>query len=552
MSSSRPEGPRPPERRERADGHADERGPRGPWLRRGLLAGGAIAFGFLCGFALRDAGLQLSTTGPGAGAHLGPVATEELVFRIEADLPTLMDSASLEYDGTDVLDDAHVADGELTYRPRDLSDGTHTLSFAIDQPFVPWKAKRSWTFTVDRTRPDIEITGPARPAVRGAPVTLSGRVAEPAEVAVDDAPVDVARDGSFAVTFSEPPAGAVAIRAVDRAGNSRGIRTMVPVVPRTPLVPTRAVHMSAISWATDSLREPVLDMLRSGRINAVELDLKDEAGIVGYDSRIPLAHRIGAVRRSYVLKDAVRQVHDLGGRVIGRIVAFRDPVLAAYAWSNGGRDQVIQTPDGQPYAGYGGFTNFSHPAVRAYNIDVALEAADAGIDEVLYDYIRRPDGPLEGMAFPGLREGAQASIVSFLAEAREALEPTGVFLGASLFGIAAVRPEEVAQDVTRIARNVDYVAPLVYPSHWARGIYGVADPSSEPRAIVKASLRDFRRLVEGSGARVVPWLQDFSLGVQYGPREVRAQVRAAKEVGIEEWIFWDPEVTYSTRGYPRT
>jgi hypothetical protein len=546
-----PERLRPPERSERADRDAEGAAPRGPWLRRGLLAGGALLFGFLCGFALRDAGLQLSTTAPPDGAHLGRAATDELVFRIAADLPTLMETASLEYDGADVLDDAHVADGELTYRPRDLSDGTHSLAFSVDQPFVPWRASREWTFTVDRTRPRIEITGPERPAVRGAPVTLSGRVSEPAEVAVDDAAVEVAGDGSFDVTFSEPPAGALAIRAVDRAGNSRGIRTMVPVVPRTPLVPTRAVHMSAISWATPSLREPVLDMLRAGKINAVQLDLKDEGGVVGYDSRNPTARRIGAVRQSYVLEDAVRRVHGMGGRVIGRLVAFRDPILAEHAWAAGDREQVIQTPDGRRYAGYGGFTNFSDPEVRAYNIGLAREAAEAGVDEILYDYIRRPDGPLEGMVFPGLRGGAQASIVSFLAEAREALEGTGAFLGASLFGIAALRPEEVAQDVGRIARNVDYVAPLVYPSHWGRGVYGVEDPSNQPRAIVEASLRDFQKLVEGSGARVVPWLQDFSLAVTYGPREVRAQIRAARAVGIEEWIFWDPAVTYSAGGYPK-
>ena len=130
---------------------------------------------------------------------------------------------------------------------------------------------------------------------------------------------------------------------------------------------------------------------------------------------------------------------------------------------HGARDQVIQTPGGQPYAGYGGFTNFAHPTVRDYNIDVAEEAARRGVDDILYDYIRRPDGPLETMKFLVLKGGAQASIVSFVADARDRLEPTGAFLGASLFGIAAFRPEEVAQDVTRIARNVDYVALLVYP-----------------------------------------------------------------------------------------
>ncbi len=518
---------------------------RGPWPRRLAIGLGAVVFGFLAGFALRGSGPQVATTAPPQGAFLGIAATDDLSFRIESDLPSLMETATLDYDGGDVLDQAYVADGVLTYRPRELAEGTHTLDFSIEQPYVPWPVRRSWTFTVDHTRPSIEITGPNRPAVRGAPVVLAGRVSEPSRLTVDDAPVEVADDGTFALTFPEPPAGVIAVRAVDRAGNSRGIRTSIPLVTRTPIEGTRAVHMTAISWNTDFLREPVLDMLRSGEINTIELDLKDESGIIGYDSKLPFPNEIGAVQPEYDLEDAVAQIHALGGRVMGRIVAFRDPVHARWAWDNGHREQVVQAPGGQPYAGYGGFTNFSDPVVRKYNIDVAREAAQAGVEDILYDYIRRPDGPLETMRFPGLKGGAQASIVAFLADARTALEPTGTFLGASLFGIAAFRPQDVAQDVRRIARNVHYIAPLIYPSHWGSGIYGIADPESEPRAVIEQSIATFNEQVEGTGARVVPWLQDFSLRVPYGPKEVCAQVAGAEAEGVDEWIMWDANVTYT-------
>ena len=547
---------RPPERT-RASGAAEapppqgdgaggaSPGPRRRWLKVVLIGLGAVAFGFLSGFALRGSGPQIATTGPPQDAFLGAQARDDLQFRISSDLPSLMETARLDYDGGDVIDQAHVGDGELTFRPRDLSEGTHTLDFSMDQPYVPWPVRRSWTFTVDTDRPDIDITGPTTPAVRGAPVTLTGRVDEPARVTVDDSEVKVAADGTFSVTFPTPPATAVAVRATDRAGNVRGVRTEIPIAPREPIVPTRAVHMTAISWRVDSLRKPVLAMLRSGEINTIELDLKDESGIIGYDSKVPLANKIGAVKPEYEIRDAVKQIHDLGGRVIGRIVAFRDPVLARYAWDHGDREQVIQAPDGSAYKGYGGFTNFADPVVRTYNIDVATEAAKAGVDDILYDYVRRPDGPLETMVFPGLKGGAQQSIVGFLADARAALDPTGAFLGASLFGIAADRPEEVAQNVPQIARNVDYVAPLIYPSHWGPGVYGVAVPEREPRKIIQESLKRFNHLVEGSGARVVPWLQDFSLAVHYGPKEVCEQVDGAEAEGVKEWIMWDALVTYT-------
>ena len=214
----------PPLRNDEAPAGQDEppRRPRRPWLRRVLIGGGALAFGLLTGYAVRDAGPQIATTGPPQDAHLGARATDDLLFRISSDLPSLMDTATLDYDGGDVLDQAYVGDGELTYRPRELEEGTHTLEFSVDQPFVPWAVTRKWTFTIDRTRPTIRITGPTRPAVRGAPVTLSGRVDEPSTVTVDDAPVDVAGDGTWSVTFPSPPPGLVSVRAVDRAGNSRG------------------------------------------------------------------------------------------------------------------------------------------------------------------------------------------------------------------------------------------------------------------------------------------------------------------------------------------
>jgi hypothetical protein len=267
--------------------------------------------------------------------------------------------------------------------------------------------------------------------------------------------------------------------------------------------------------------------------------------MVGYDTEVPLARKIGASAGIYDLAEAVRELHDRGVHVVGRLVAFRDPVLAGASWESGDRDLVLQTPDGKPYAGYGGFTNFAHPKVRRYNIDIAKEAAAAGVDAILYDYVRRPDGSLDQLVIPGLRVSPEKAITRFVALSRRRLRPYGVEHGASVYGIAATRPTEIGQDIPAIARHVDYVAPMVYPSHWAPGEYGVANPDGQPYEIVRRSLEDFTAAVEGTGARVVPWLQDFSLGVTYGPAQVRAQIEASADAGIDEFLLWDPKVTYT-------
>lgn len=444
-------------------------------------------------------------------------------------------------DGVDVTASAGSADGRSTLTPPRLADGGHVVSVAATGGFLFAHGRRTWRFVVD-TRPPALAVPRVVAAPRSSTPRLAGRLETDATLTLDGRPVAL-RDGRFRVAL--PRSGALLV-ATDPAGNEATRVVRVELAPRRPPRPVRAVHVTFYGWRDPQLRAGVLRLLDEHRIDAVELDLKDESGTVGFASGVPLARAAGAEQPLVALAAAVRELHARGARVIGRLVCFRDPIAAAAAWKAGRRSEVIQTPDGRPYAGYGGFTNFAAPAVRRYQVAVAVAAARLGVDEILYDYVRRPDGPLSSMRFPGLVGTPEAAIVSFLAETRRALAPyPKVFLGASVFGVAATRPLEVAQDVPAMARELDYVAPMVYPSHWAPGEYGVASPNSEPYAIVLASLRDFREQVRGTGARVVPWLQDFSLGVAYGPAEVRAEIRAARDAGSDEWILWDAAVTYT-------
>ena len=141
---------------------------------------------------------------------------------------------------------------------------------------------------------------------------------------------------------------------------------------------------------------------------------------------------------------------------------------------------------------------------------------------------------------------ALIAIVEFLEVSQERVHAAGARLGASVFGIAATRPDEVAQDIPRMAEVTDYIAPMVYPSHWGPGEYGVADPNSQPYDIVHLSLQDFVRQTAGSDAHVVAWLQDFSLGVDYGVAEVAAQIEASIDAGVENILLWDAATTYTT------
>ena len=497
---------------------------------------------------LRVAAPDFRTEGPSANAEIGKDARRTLSFAIRANGETLHE-ARWVLDAEDVTNRVLRQNDVARFSGAALPDGEHVLTVTADGRLPGSRAEHTWKVRVDTSPPQVRLDEASRKAPVSQPMRFAGTVDDDVDVVVAGRSVSV-DDGRFSVGYAQPPAQPVSVVATDAFGNRSSLRVHVQLIPRRPRAPLRAVHVTFYAWADSELRRGILDLVDAGRINTVELDLKDESGIIGFDAPIPFGRRIGSVQPIYDLPQAIDMLHRRGVMVVGRIVAFRDPIHATAAWKRGWRSQVIQTPSGEPYAGYGGFTNFADPAVRRYNVAVARVAAAAGIDDVLYDYVRRPDGPIDEMRFPNLQGSLERSIATFLGEARRALAPYRTYLGASVFGVAATRPTEVAQQIPSMARNVDYISPMLYPSHWGPGEYRVSNPNAEPYAIVRRSLRDFQRQVRGTGARVVPWLQDFSLGVTYGPAEVRAQIKGAEDAGIREWLLWDPLVTYTSEALP--
>ncbi|WP_317493444.1 putative glycoside hydrolase [Haloechinothrix sp. LS1_15] len=514
---------------------------------------------------------DLAFGGSGDDVVVGSETRNELHFTVDVNPPRILDDLRLVLDGVgDVTEDATGGDGSLRYEPpTDLPDGEHALSVVESRDIagddaagavVPDDATvhHTWRFEIDTEPPPLEISEPGEAQTLVEDGQLAGTTEPGARVLVDGSDVPVDGDGAFAteVDADTGETTEVTVLAVDPAGNTTRETVEVTVVPpRVEVDEVRGVHVTPHAWATPTFRDRILGMAEAGQINTVQLDLKDEDGKVGYDSDVPLAQRSGAATGVYDLTEAVTELHSRGLHIVGRVVAFRDGVLADYAWSNGERDWVIQTPGGNRYAGYGGFTSFAHPEVQEYNLDIAEEAAAAGVDAILWDYIRRPDGPAENLVVPGLSDDAggqtmEEAIVDFTAKAAERLAPYPVDHGVSVYGIAATRPTEIAQDIPGMAEHVDYVSPMLYPSHWGPGEYDVAEPNRQPYDIIYRSMEGFLEQVEGTGARIVPWLEDTNYRAWDRAEQVREQIRATADHGIDEWLMWDPNVRYTLDAYP--
>lgn len=499
-----------------------------------------------------------SFDGPADGELVNATALDRLSFEVRPTTGTELDPGALRLvlDGDDVTADAQVDDDGLTYAPDTLDDGDYSLAVHADADQVD--PLHTWDFEVDATEPAFELTAPRRSIAASGPVTLAGRTDPGATVEVAGRQTTASDDGAFELDLDDGGAahdgdGRLAITVTDVAGNRLEVEhTLAVVASRVETDDIRAVHAAWWAWNNPDLRGAILQMLEDGKINAVQIDLKDEGGHLGYVSEIPLAHEIDAVKGSLDLEQTVADLHAEGVPVIGRIVAFADPTLAPWAWENGRRDWVIQDNGGQDFyrGSYEGFSNFTHPEVIDYNLDIAEEAARAGVDHILWDYIRRPEG-IEKYTVPGLTTTPEKAIVDFARQADERLEPYGIVHGASVYGIAVDRPTQIGQDIQGMADHLDYVAPMLYPSHWGPWEYGVEDPNRQPYDIISEALKVWNEATADKRARVVPWLEDTPYRAWDRPLQVREQLRAAAEHAGNEWLMWHPGSTFTPEVYPR-
>ncbi len=436
-----------------------------------------------------------------------------------------------------------------------LPEGKHTLRVETGSR-VLWRGAPEVLreFAVDATPPKIIANMPATPESLESPVTVIGTTDVGSTLTLNGKAISLGADGTFSVTLPRAPIGAFRFSAVDAAGNESS--TTLPGLSEQLFPPTRAVHVSSAAWMYEPLRKEVIKLIEEKKVDTIQLDLKDESGNVGHRSTVPLVNQIGASQNMYDLKTEVDKLKAMGVRVVGRLVVFRDPVLAKAAWQGGFKEQVLQNADGTAFAGkYGGFTNPFDKTVRGYNSAIALEAAQAGVDSIVLDYIRRPESKIEELKFVGVegeltKEIVSKEVTAYVAELGVILNETPVRLGVSVFGVAVNEGENIGQDVSALAMVTDFVAPMVYPSAWTPGQFDVKNPPSQPYDMTFRSLKAFQASVEGSGTRLVPWLQDFNLIVKYGPKEVRAQLNAAADVCIPDFMMWDPKVTYTSSAYP--
>lgn len=327
-------------------------------------------------------------------------------------------------------------------------------------------------------------------------------------------------------------------------------KSQKPAGPRAYPPEVRGVHVTmALAGLEGKIDEYVA--LKGYGLNTLEVDVKDENGYVGFVTpEVPqLARDTAAARPYYDPIEVARKVHAGGLYLIGRVVVFEDPTLSAAR-----PEMALLRTDGSRWfnnAGLG-WVNPYDKRVWKYVVDVGVAAAKAGFDEVQFDYVRFPsDGDLSQIVYRGKRaEPKGTTIASFLRYASSRLRPLHVRVSADVFGLSATHDLGIGQVPKRIAPYLDAIYPMVYPSHFSSGEYGIQDPNAYPGRTVARSLLDFRRQVQGK-VKLIPWLQDFSLNSPYTLIEVTDQVAAARRQHAGGFMLWNPEGVYTREALSR-
>jgi hypothetical protein len=308
------------------------------------------------------------------------------------------------------------------------------------------------------------------------------------------------------------------------------------------------VHLSGWGAGAPKTRRTFVREMKAAGLNAVVIALKEYDGYM-FVRGVPLAHQTGAfVNAIPDLGACVKDFKEAGFYTIARVVLFKDNHLARRR-----PDLAVRKAGGGIWANSKGvaWVDPYQREVWDYNLDIAARAAAAGFDEIQFDYVRFPsDGDVSTCRYSRpdhSKASAKKNLDAFLTAARERLRPLGVRISICVFGMTTTDDSGmgIGQHIAELTRLVDYVSPMMYPSHYHKGLYGLKNPNREPYKTILYGTRDAVARLGDQAWRLRPYFQDFSLGFRYQEAQVRAQILAAARQGVTDWILWNPQNRYT-------
>ena len=296
----------------------------------------------------------------------------------------------------------------------------------------------------------------------------------------------------------------------------------------------RGIYLNGYLFNNPSKRESIEKILTNTDVNTLVIDVKTDNGHILFDTEIDEVIYLNNERVKFTKNDLqeLREIKDI--YLVGRLVVFQDPLFAK-VFPN---EAVFDSRLNKPYSQNGQFfLDPSSKKAQDYIINIAIESCRLGFDEIQYDYIRYPDSSSKFMQFDTKNdfENRVSNINSFLSKSRQLLHNEGCLLSADTFGYILTNKQDggIGQNLETIIENVDFISPMVYPSHYTNGSFGYQNPNEHPYEVITAALTDaLDRGVDKDKIR--PFLQGF----WHSNEDIRNNIKAASDLEMD-WLIWN-------------
>ncbi len=316
----------------------------------------------------------------------------------------------------------------------------------------------------------------------------------------------------------------------------------------------RAWYISAWTASGQATRAKIIEKIPGTTINALVIDIKDATGKISFTIDDPIINELGSSEN--LIKDLpefIQELHAKNIYVIGRISVFQDPyaVIKKPEWA------LKSKKTGTPWKDKKGlsFLDPTNPDVWDYITTIATKSYAAGFDEINFDYVRFPsDGNIADITYPNPETSKSDLLEKFFTHIDTEVRKKGIPTSADLFGLVTNTTDDmgIGQVLEKAMPYFDFIAPMVYPSHYPKGFHGFANPAAKPYDIITIAMSQGvdRAVVLGfTATKFRPWIQDFDLGATYTASMIQDQIKALHEQGIDSYMSWDPANTYTVDGY---
>jgi hypothetical protein len=334
--------------------------------------------------------------------------------------------------------------------------------------------------------------------------------------------------------------------------------TMRQIPAAMPTEPIRGIYVSAPITHTRRMNS-LIGLVDRTELNAMVIDVNSGFNLLTRPvSADPATFKQAQTRNARHLRETVRLLRRHRIYPIARIVTFKDPLLAAAipSWTIKRRNGTVWRDRG----GAAWIDPFREEA-WAYPLALIKEAAAAGFEEVQFDYVRFPENGAKlnrEVAFHNSKGWTKSEAIGrFLREARNRAHASGIRISADVFGMVGSIGDDmgIGQKWQTISPEIDFISPMLYPSHYNEGTWGIAHPDLMPGRIIQQALGDANgknRKLRQSGRRasqIRPWLQGFTASwvhphQKYGAAQIREQIRAANRAGFPSYLIWNSSCRY--------